>query len=108
MPQPRIYTDAAARQRAFRKRQAQARSEERAAKGLPPAPPITTMPSRARWAGLQEHARVALQTARDEMQAYQDERTEAWRDSERGQAFADQLADLEQIIEDLQALAERP
>ena len=49
MPQHRRHADAAAKQRAYRTRQAEARLAEQRAKGLPPAAPIPTLPSHARW-----------------------------------------------------------
>jgi|GEM_PF-790831 len=70
MPQPRRHADAAAKQRACRQRQAETRRREQEAKGLPPAPAIPTMPSRPRWAALVAQARLMLETARHEMQAY--------------------------------------
>src|SRR5579859_6251530 len=74
MPQQRRYEDNAAKQRAYRARQAQARREEQQAKGLPPAPPLPTLPGTARWQALLTQARLALETARDEMQAYYEDR----------------------------------
>ena len=65
MPQQRQYPDNAAKQRAYRARQAQARRSELTAKGLPPAPPLPTLPSRARWEALFAQARHALQTTCD-------------------------------------------
>jgi hypothetical protein len=64
MPQHRQYSDAAAKQRAYRARQAQARRDELRAKGLPPAPPLPTVPSRARWQALLAHARLYLERGR--------------------------------------------
>ena len=74
MPPPRQYADAAAKQAAYRTRQAQARRAEQLAKGVPPAAPLPTMPSRARWQALLAQAQRALETARDEMQAYYEDR----------------------------------
>jgi hypothetical protein len=104
MPQPRQYPDAAAKQRAYRDRQAQARTTERQTKGLPAAPAIATMPSRARWQALLQHAQHALQTIQDELQAYADARSDAWHDGERAAAVADQLDHLAGILDDLDTL----
>lgn len=104
MPQQRQYPDNAAKQRAYRVRQAQARRTEQQAKGLPPAPPLPTLPSRARWQALLVHARLALETARDEMQAYYDERSEAWQQGERAATLAEQIDQLEVVLNDLEAL----
>jgi hypothetical protein len=104
MPQQRHYQDNAARQRAYRARQAQARREEQQAKGLPPAPPLPTLPSRARWQALLIQAQLALQTARDEMQAYYEDRSEAWQQGERAATLAEQIDQLEAILDELEAL----
>jgi hypothetical protein len=105
MPQQRRHQDHAAKQRAYRARQAQARREEQQAEGLPPAPPLPTLPGRARWRALLAQARLALETARDEMQAYYEDRSEAWQQGERAATLAEQLEQLEVVLEDLEALA---
>jgi hypothetical protein len=88
MPQPRRHQDNAAKQRAYRARRACSRRAEQQAKGLPPAPPLPTLPSRARWQALLTQARLALETARDEMQAYYEDRSEAWQAGERAATLA--------------------
>src|SRR5258707_276546 len=104
MPQQRQHTDAAAKQRAYRARQAQARLAEQQAKGLPPAPPLPTLPSRARWQPLLAQARLWLETVRDEMQGYYDARSEAWQEGERAAILADHLDQVAAVIDDLDAL----
>jgi hypothetical protein len=104
MPQPRQHPDAAAKQRAYRARQAQGRRDELHAKGLPPAAPIATLPSRARWHALHAQAHLALQTVHDEMEAYADARSDAWQESERAAALAEHLDALSQVLDDLEAL----
>lgn len=104
MPQPRQHADHAARQRAYRDRQAQARRTELQAKGLPPSPPIATLPSRARWQALTAHARLALETVRDEEQAYYDDRSEQWKDGDRASLLTDHLEALEQLLDALDDL----
>lgn len=104
MPQQRQYADNAAKQRAYRARQAQARRTELQAKGLPPAPPLPTLPSRARWEALVAQARHALETTCDEIQTYSDGRSAAWQDSERAATMADQLQQLQALLDDLDAL----
>ncbi len=104
MPQSRRYADNAAKQRAYRARQAQAREEERHAKGLPPRAPLPTMPSRARWEGLVAQARQVLALACDEMQTYYDDRSEAWHESERAAAFLEDLDHLQAVLDDLDGL----
>lgn len=105
MSQQRHYPDNAAKQRAYRVRQAQARCTEQAAKGLPSAPSLPTLPSRARWQALLAHGRLFLETARDEMQAYYDDRSEAWQQGGRAAALQDQLDSLGQALDELDALS---
>ena len=104
MPQPRLHPDPAARQRAYRERQADARRDELLAKGLPPAAPIPSLPSRARWHALLAQARLALETARDELRAYHDDRSETWRGGERAAALLEHTDALTQFLDDLDSL----
>jgi len=104
MPFPRQYPDHAARQRAYRARQADARLAEQAAKGLPAAPSLPTLPSRARWQALLAHAQAALETARDEMQTYYDARSDAWQQGDRATTLQEQLDTLTKVIDDLDTL----
>lgn len=106
MPTPKQHEDAAARQRAYRERQAAAREAELKAKGLPVAPPISTMPSKARWTALEAQAKATLQTLRDEMENYHSERSESWQESERGEAFGDRIQALDEILSALDELPE--
>jgi len=105
MPQHRQHADNAAKQRAYRTRHAQARLSEQQAKGLPPAPPLPTLPSRARWQALLDQARLFLETARDEMQTYYDDRSETWQQSERAATLADHLDSLGQALDALDAVS---
>jgi len=109
MPQPRQYPDPAAKQRACRARQEQARRDDLQAKGLPPAAPIPSLPSRAGYprAGvlaLQARARTALEAARDGMQAYHDDRSDAWQQGEGAAALQEHTNALDQILDDLDDL----
>lgn len=104
MPQPRQHPDNAAKQRAYRARQAQARAAELQAKGLPGTPPLPTIPARARWQALLAHARAAMETVQLEMQAYWDDRSESWQESERGIAVAEDLAQLGTVLDEVAAL----
>jgi hypothetical protein len=107
MPQQRRYADNAARQQAYRARQEQARRADLQAKGLPPVAPLPTLPSQARWQALISRARLALETARDEMQAYYDDRSETWQQGERAAALAEQIDQLEVVLAELDALPDR-
>lgn len=103
MPQAREYESDAARQKAFRDRQKAARAEA-IAQGAPKAAAVPTMPSKARWTVLLKQAQTALETARDEMQAYYDERSEQWQESEKADEMQQKIEQLESIIGDLETL----
>jgi len=108
MPQPRRHPDNAAKQRAYRARQVQARTQEQQAKGLPPAAPLPTVPSRARWQALLTQAQRALETVQSEMLAYYDNRSEPWQESERGIALTEDLEQLSAVLDELVVLIQAP
>jgi hypothetical protein len=108
MPQPCRHADHAARQRAYRARQAQARAAEQQAKGLPPTPPLPTIPARARWRALLTQARLARETVETEMPAYVEDRSESWQERERGLALAEDLDQLALVLEELAPLSAAP
>jgi hypothetical protein len=89
----------AEKQRAYRDR-----LKQRAAGELPAAPILTNIPPERRWKALQEQARNALQTMLDEMEAYRDERSDTWQESERGEAFQERMDTLEGFIGELDEL----
>ncbi len=105
MPQPRKYDSAAERQRAYLARREQARCQQLQAKGLPALAAIATMPGERRWQGLLESARISLQTLHQEMQAYQEQRSESWQESDKGQAMAERIEMLEALIAEVEALS---
>lgn len=106
MPTPRKYASDADRQRAFRERRKRAIADELARKGLPPVPVLSTVPGERRWAALIEQARASLQTVCEEMQAYYDDRSEQWQESERAAAMQERKDAIEGILADLDALPE--
>ena len=98
MPQPRQHPDNAERQRAYRARQAAARRDD----PHPAQPrPLAGPP------GPDPHGpggRTALAAARDELQAYHDDRSPAWQAGERAAALLEHLDALAQLLDDLDAL----
>jgi hypothetical protein len=101
MPTPRKYASNAEKHRAYRERQKAARLQELQAKGLPLLPMIATMPGAARWTALQETARRALATMREEMQSYYDERSESWQESDKGEEVQRRIDALDSLLSDL-------
>ena len=88
----------AERQAAWRKRQAQAHKAALAAKGLPASPPISNLPGTVRWKAQHVLVLTTLEAMRAEMQSYFDDRTERWKDGERGEAMTERLEQLDDII----------
>lgn len=83
MPMPRKYETAAARQSAYR-----SRCSERG--GTHPEA-IPRPLGRKRWTKMFCRALCLVDEACEEMQGYYDRRSEAWQDSERGEAFAEAM-----------------
>lgn len=104
MPTPKCYPSNAAKQRAYRNRQAQARNQEQRAKGLPPVSPIPTMPGTRRWNAQVHLALAALQAAHQEMDAYYDDRSEAWQEGEKGRDLQERLQSIEDILDQLDSI----
>src|SRR5438876_1084625 len=102
MPTPRKHADNAARHRAYRQRRQQTWREALAAKGMPAAPPLATLPSKARWQALQQQALANLKVLREEMQDYQDERSAKWQEGDRGQALLEAGEALDDILVELE------
>jgi hypothetical protein len=98
MPTPKRYAGHAQRQAAYRRRVADARRQELQRKGMPPLPAIPTMPGARRWEALNQQALSLLQIVHEEMQDYYDERSDAWKESERGESMAERLEVLQDSI----------
>ena len=104
MPQPKRYASHAQRQAAYHKRREQARARQLEQKGLPPLPAIPAMPGSARWRQAITHATHLLAMVEQEMEAYFDDRSEQWQESEKAEAFQEQLGEVEQARQTLEDL----
>lgn len=104
MPTPRKHANAAARQAAFRVRRERARKEDLKEKGLPPLPRLSTVPGNARWTKILERAAVLLSTVVDERDAYRDDRSEAWQESERAETFQEITDAISAIFDDVDGI----
>jgi hypothetical protein len=101
MPAHRRHRSLAEKQKAYRVRQAAARLAELEAKGLPALPRLPSMPGTARWKAMTQAALSLLETMLAEMETYRDERSEEWRDGEKGMAFdeaVDQVREAEGCV----------
>ena len=97
MPQPRIHASPAERQAAFRARTEHARQAQIAAKGLPPMPVIPSIPGWPRWNATFRMAHDLIDTAVTEMQDYYEDRSDAWRESDRGEDHLERLTSVEAV-----------
>jgi hypothetical protein len=104
MPTPRKHKDAAACQAAYRKRQAEARRLEMKRKGLPDLPPIPTMPGERRWWTMLCEATALVQMVLDEREAYYDDRSEEWQESEKGDAFQERTDAVQAAMDALEGI----
>ena len=95
MPTLRKYATPAARQAAYRQRQAEAMRQLAAQARTPPSGPAHP-PSPSRWRGLLQQAQRLLDTVEEEMATYYDQRSERWQESERGEAFRERLEGLQE------------
>ena len=87
MPTPKKYASVADRQAAYRRRCA--------GQGNPAA--IPAMPGYRRWKAMTKQCLRILETAITEMDVYLDQRSDVWRDSERGEAFAEVMESITEI-----------
>ena len=102
MPAEKRYDNAAQRQAAYRQRLKSRRQAEMEARGLPRVP---SMPGRRRWEAMRRQASSLVEQVASEMEEYHDQRSEAWQDSERGEAF---LETMESVAEIAAALRDLP
>jgi hypothetical protein len=104
MPQPRKHIDHAARQAAYRVRQTRAQQEQLHQRSLPPMPAIAAMPGAARWNAALQSARNLIEQVSQEMQAYYDDRSDAWQESGRGETFAERQEAIANLVSELELL----
>jgi len=104
MPTPRKYASSAERQAAHRRRSREAVAALSAAKGLPAVSPVTTLPSIRRWQALLHAASHALESARDEMQVYVENRSEGWQDSQKAEEMQERIQAIEAAMDALQSI----
>ena len=92
---------AAHRQRMFRKRQQELRRQEQREKGLPAMPAISSMPGKTRWLASIKAAEALLSQTVTEMEAYREDRSEAWNESYAGEEHKEREKALTKIGEAL-------
>ena len=104
MPGVRRYASNAARQAAYRRRVADQRRAELAAKGMPALPGVAALPGTARWRALIAQAQVLLLTVQREMGEYAAARSERWQESARGEEFQERLQRVEEAAQGVEEL----
>lgn len=95
MPTAKKYESAAQRQAAYRHRCKQRKSSL--------TNPVPTAPGRKSWKAALASALHLVEQTSDQMQDYYDARSEAWQDSERGEAFTEEM---ESVADAAEALRE--
>ena len=100
MPAPKQYASSAARQAAYR-----ARCRQRVEQ-LPDPPPTGAV--YRRWEKMREQALSLLEEVVREMETYNNQRSDAWQDSERGQAFLEMMESLADATEALKEIPSKP
>ena len=101
MPTPKKYASAAQRQAAYRQRLA-AQSQTETKAGATPA-----IPGYRRWKIMTGRCLSILEAVIGEMETYHDRRSENWRDSERGETFAEMMESIAEIAAALRDLDPR-
>jgi len=104
MPQLRIHASHAQRQAAYHKRCQEARKRQLEEKGLPALPALPTVPGTARWKQCVANATQLLNMVADEMEAYFDDRSETWQESEKAEDFHERLDAVREICDALDNL----
>ena len=101
MPQPQKHASAAERQAAYRARSEQARQKLSSAKGLPSLPPVPTIPGWPRWNAIFKLAHALIEGAVSEQLDYFEDRSDSWKESERGEEHQERTAGAEAVLEAL-------
>jgi hypothetical protein len=106
MPTPRKYINNAERQAAYRERRS-LQNVNAPLKQKPRSVDSTVSPrsGNRRWRAVIEQAHSLIQTVREEMQLYYDERTDQWQESERGEKHSEMMEMLEEIVYLMQDLS---
>ena len=104
MPTPRKHANQAERQAAYRRRLAESERQARTAPGLPRLPAVPSIPGHRRWEAMARQATWLLHSMHDEMEAYYEERSEAWQESEKGDAFLERIEATKEAVSSVEEL----
>jgi hypothetical protein len=67
-------------------------------------PAIPAMPGAIRWSAALRSARSLIEQVGEEMQAYYDDRSDAWKESDRGETFAERQEAIANLVSELELL----
>ena len=98
MPTLRKHANTAEKQAAYRQRLAAQTQAESKANAIP------TVPGHRRWRAMRSQSLCILDAAISEMESYHDQRSDAWRDSERGEALSEMMESMAEIAAELRDL----
>lgn len=90
---------------AEKQRRYRERLKARAQGVLPSAPVLANVPPVKRWQALQADAARLLGQVREEAQAWYDERSEGWQESDKADAMQEKLDALEEALDTLQGVS---
>jgi hypothetical protein len=96
MTQQRVYNTNAERQAAYRKR-----LEGRQRSGVAAGFALPTTAGYARWNKAVRSTFALLEIVRDEMRLYYEQRSDGWREGERGEAFQERLDALAEVVDQI-------
>ena len=92
----------AQRQAAYRRRRRATIDGLLTTRGLPPLPAVSTIPGWPRWKEAMSRIAAQLDVIESEMTDYYEDRSERWQESERAEAFDENLNVLRTIMESAQ------
>lgn len=95
IPQIRKHASAAERQAAYRQRCAQTEKSKA----------IPQIPGYRRWNAMKSQALSLLEQIASEIECYCNQHSDAWQDSDRGEAFTEAMDTLGQIADELREAA---
>jgi hypothetical protein len=104
MARMRRYATNSERQAAYRSRQQESGTPPLY---LPALAPLSTVPSTARWRSALDLATRLLQAVSEEMQAYSDQRSEAWHEGERAETLHENLDQVNEMLGQIDDLRSR-
>lgn len=104
MPTPKKHVNAAARQAAYLKRKEDAHRIELQKKRLPALPLVPNFPGAARWKKMLAEAAALLSMVVEEREAYFDDRSEEWQESDKADTFQERTDGVTDILTNLDDL----